>query len=252
MALLRDVPFSRFHSDPMVARAAAELSHLSDFHGPKDPGGRVTPGTIFRGNAGGELVGPYLSQFLLMDIPYGSLTINQRQKTVEPGIDYLTDEESWLAVQNGSVDVPQDEFEPTRRYIRTMRDLGQYVHVDALYEVYLNAALILLGLNAPVDPGNPYVNSATQIGFGTFGGPHILSLVTEVATRALKAVWYQKWFVHLRLRPEAYGGLVHLVKSGKRSPGGLSAPRRCAELRGGRGHQDEVRRIPHADGIPGG
>jgi membrane-associated phospholipid phosphatase len=25
----------------------------------------------------------------------------------------------------------------------------------------------------------------------------------------LKAVWYQKWFVHRRLRPEAYGGLVH-------------------------------------------
>jgi hypothetical protein len=30
-----------------------------------------------------------------------------------------------------------------------------------------------------------------------------------VATRALKAVWHQKWFVHRRLRPEAFGGLVH-------------------------------------------
>lgn len=29
-----------------------------------------------------------------------------------------------------------------------------------------------------------------------------------------KAVWYQKWFVHRRLRPEAYGGLVHLRKTG--------------------------------------
>jgi hypothetical protein len=38
---------------------------------------------------------------------------------------------------------------------------------------------------------------------------HILSLVTEVATRALKAVWCQKWFVHRRLRPEEFGGLVH-------------------------------------------
>ncbi len=62
---------------------------------------------------------------------------------------------------------------------------------------------------APFDPGNPYVDSKTQIGFGTFGGPHILSLVTGVATRALKAVWYQKWFVHRRLRPEAMGGLIH-------------------------------------------
>jgi hypothetical protein len=64
-------------------------------------------------------------------------------------------------------------------------------------------------MGAPFDPGNPYLGSATQEGFGTFGGPHILSLVTEVATRALKAVWYQKWSVHRRLRPEAFAGLVH-------------------------------------------
>ncbi len=66
------------------------------------------------------------------------------------------------------------------------------------------------------DAGNPYeanhADSLTQVGFGTFGGPHILSLVTEVATRALKAVWYQKWFVHRRLRPEAYGGRGELNK----------------------------------------
>ena len=27
-------------------------------------------------------------------------------------------------------------------------------------------------------------------------------------------MWYQKWLVHLRPRPEAIGGLVHLIKSG--------------------------------------
>jgi len=92
-----------------------------------------------------------------------------------------------------------------------MRDLATYVHFDALYEAYLNACLLLLDprIKAPFDPGNPYVDSRTQVGFGTFGGPHILSLVTEVATRALKAVWCQKWFVHRRLRPEAMGGLVN-------------------------------------------
>ena len=42
-----------------------------------------------------------------------------------------------------------------------------------------------------------------QQGFAHFGGPHILSLVTEVATRALKCVRYQKFNVHRRLRPEA-------------------------------------------------
>jgi len=91
--------------------------------------------------------------------------------------------------------------------------MAYYVHVDALYEAYLHAALILLEHNAPLDPGNPYLTSQTQIGFGTFGGPHLLSLVTEVATRALKAVWYQKWFVHRRLGLEAFGGLIHRMKN---------------------------------------
>ena len=45
------------------------------------------------------------------------------------------------------------------------------------------------------------------------------SSALEVATRALKVIWYQKWQVHLRLRPEAYGGLVHLQHSKKRPYG---------------------------------
>jgi hypothetical protein len=122
--------------------------------------------------------------------------------------DYMTTFDTWLDIQNGAA-AGQDQFDSQRRYIRNGRDLGQYVHVDALYEAYLNACLILLGLGAPFDPGNPYTTTTKQDAFSTWGGPHILSLVTEVATRALKAVWCQKWFVHRRLRPEAFGGLVH-------------------------------------------
>ncbi|CAN5834761.1 hypothetical protein BH18ACT11_BH18ACT11_02990 [soil metagenome] len=50
-----------------------------------------------------------------------------------------------------------------------------------------------------------------------FGGPHLLSLLTEVATRALKAVWFQKWFAHRRLRPEAFGGRIHNHKTGAKN-----------------------------------
>lgn len=216
MALLRDVPFNGFDGNPDVAAAATEISGLEDFTGPKI-GGQVTPATIFRGCYEGDLAGPFVSQFLLHDIPYGSLTISQQQRTVVPNQDFLTDFPSWLAIQNGGP-AGDDDLDPTLRYVRSMRDIGRYVHVDALYEAYLNACLILLGHGAPFDPGNPYEppqpDAATQIGFGTFGGPHVLSLVTEVATRALKAVWWQKWFVHRRLRPEAYGGLIHVKVAG--------------------------------------
>ena len=37
--------------------------------------------------------------------------------------------------------------------MKTPRDLATYVHYDALYEAYLNACLILLGMKAPLDPG---------------------------------------------------------------------------------------------------
>jgi hypothetical protein len=210
MALLRDVRFTDFAANADVAAAAASLSGFSDFRGPKS-GGLVTPGTLFRGFTPGDLAGPYVSQFLLKPVNFGTLRIGQRQRTAVANQDYLIDFAEWLAVQNGNDVDPAapGTFDPTRRFIHNMRDLATYVHFDALYEAYLNACLILLDIGAPFDPGNPYTDSRTQLGFGTFGGPHILSLVTEVATRALKAVWYQKWFVHRRLRPEAMGGLVH-------------------------------------------
>ena len=59
--------------------------------------------------------------------------------------------------------------------------------------------------------------NANTGGFALWGGPHILSLVTEVATRALKAVRYQKFNIHLRLRPEALAARVH-VRDKKRFP----------------------------------
>lgn len=83
-----------------------------------------------------------------------------------------------------------------------------------LYQAYFTAFLVLNTIGAPPNPGNPYVGSTTENGFGTFGGPDFAGTLGEVATKALNAVWYQKWFVHLRPRPEAIGGIVHLIKTG--------------------------------------
>lgn len=214
IALCRDVPFTRFDDDPLVAEAVADLSTAySDLRAPRQAG-EVTPGTLFRGDTRGDLVGPCLSQFLLKDVPYGTLLVRQLQDTPEKR-DFLTDVTEWLKVQDGADRGPKRN-RGKRRYIQTPRDMAHYVHFDALYQAYLNACLILLGMDAPADAGNPYNFSANQAGFGTFGPPHVLSLVTEVATRALKAVWFQKWNVHRRLRPEEFGGRVHLHLTGRR------------------------------------
>jgi hypothetical protein len=215
MALCRDIPFEEFDTHPLAAQAAAELSTLPEYRAPRQ-GGIVTPATLFRGDTKGDVRGPLLSQFLLRDIQYGTLRIPQLHDTVRQRKDFLTDFNSWLAVQEGRDVAPIKRDHKDRRYLRTPRDLANYVHFDALYEAYLNACLILLDLGAPTDTGNPYGHSMNQDGFGTYGPPHVLSLVTEVATRALKAVWFQKWFVHRRLRPEAFGGRVHAHLTGLR------------------------------------
>lgn len=212
MALLRDVSFRDYATNGNAADAAADLNVFSDFRGPREAGA-VTPGNLFRGTSPGDLVGPYVSQFLVKDVQFGSLRFPQRQQTVAPGTDFLKTFPDWLNAQNGGPFTPETVVSPTR-YIRNLRDMAHYVHVDALYEAYLNACLILLDLGAPFDPGNPYSGVANQAGFATWGGPHVLSLVTEVATRALKAVWYQKWFVHRRLRPEEFGGRIEAHVTG--------------------------------------
>ena len=111
-------------------------------------------------------------------------------------------------------------FDGSRRFIYTPRDLATYVHYDALYQAYLNATIILLGMQTPFDPafaslsgmrdrfvlGTPVMQNSG--GFALYGGPHILTLVTEVATRALKAVRFQKFNNHLRLRPEALAARI--------------------------------------------
>jgi hypothetical protein len=221
MALLRDVNFTDYGTGagtdvgPNTSTDAANslTNDFTAFTGPRDAAGAVTPATLFRGFTRGDLVGPYVSQFLLKPVVFGTLRFNQRQRTAKTDLDFMMAFAEWLSIQNGAQPAVApghpSNFDTFRRYIRNARDLATYVHFDALYEAYLNACLILLEMGAPFDPGNPYQDSTTQAGFGTFGGPHILSLVTEVATRALKAVWYQKWFVHRRLRPEAFGGLIH-------------------------------------------
>ncbi|MBI3304704.1 MAG: phosphoesterase, partial [Deltaproteobacteria bacterium] len=72
-ALTRDVPFADYDTHFLTNAAAADLSKCTDFRGPK-VNGPVTAATLFRGNTPGDLAGPYLSQFLWLDVPQGVMT----------------------------------------------------------------------------------------------------------------------------------------------------------------------------------
>lgn len=202
-ALMRDVPFSNYATDPLAQAAINDLQQFPLFQ-------NVTIDTLFRGETPGDVVGPYISQFLWKPVPFGAQTITQRYRVPVAGNDKMTSYDEWLNIQNGLPPSSPLSYDPTTRYIRNGRDLGEYVHLDFSYQAFLNAALILLGFGGgALSNTNPYKTIANQGGFVQFGAAHILDMVTRAALAALKAAWYQKWQVHRRLRPEEYGGLVH-------------------------------------------
>lgn len=255
MALARDVPFTGYVTDPLIAAAGADLAGvfpnqftIAGTYNAHHVKVTVTPSTLFRGFTAGDRIGPYISQFMLMDVPYGAQFIPARIRTLLPSVDYLTGYNAWLEVQRGC-DASQSALDSMPRFIRNGRDLAQFVHVDRDFNAFLNACLILLsgrdpprrgearpGFAVPFAPGLPYVNPTTppaeefpaanppplpppgrstnQIGLGTFGDQHIKSVLVGALSRAFHAVWYQKWCVHRRLRPEEFAGRVHLNQTG--------------------------------------
>ncbi len=214
-SLLRDVAFTKYAGNPIAIQAAAELSAMPDYAGPRNGSGRVTPNLLFRGIFPGETVGPYISQFMITPTALGQQPISQQLMTYLPGIDYMTDLSTWSQVQNGIDTGLQNQVDPQLRYLHNGRGLASFTHVDVLYQAYFTAFLVLNTLGVPLNPGNPYVSSKTQNGFCTFGGPDMAACLGEIAARALDRVWYQKWMVHLRHRPESGGGLVHLIETGQ-------------------------------------
>jgi len=168
-ALCRDVPFADFGTNTMVQAAVTDLNKFSETVGPKQ-GGSVTTGTIFRGETPGDLTGPYISQFLLKDIPYGNGKIQQTYDCPAPGDDFMTTEADWLSIQRGFTPSPLVKGNP--RYISDARVLGEFVHKDYSYQAYLNAALILLSIGVkdyglPAELVNSDAITQTHANFGT-------------------------------------------------------------------------------------
>jgi hypothetical protein len=166
-ALTREIPFAEYATHTLITAAAEDLSRCSEFRGSK-VNGVVTSATLFRGPTSGDLVGPYLSQFLWLDVDHGSMTLTQRNRVPIAHDDYMRTYPEWLNIQRGLPPTRVNVLDPTPRYLRNRHDVGEYVHRDFIYQAYLNACVILLAMNAPLKANNPYRRSLTQSGFITF------------------------------------------------------------------------------------
>src|SRR5262249_14459380 len=100
-ALTRDVPFRDYETDTLVAAAVADMNAFTE---PltSGTGENPTPATVFRGETRGDTIGPFLSQFLWLDIPYGIKAIEQRYAVPSRGQSFLTNYAEWLACQRGA------------------------------------------------------------------------------------------------------------------------------------------------------
>ncbi len=207
-ALTRDVPFARWNHDATIAAAANDLANANQ---------PLSIASLFRMPFKGVADGPYVSQFLLLPVPYGDLPIEQRYLSPVPNQSFGVTPADWAALQNGHPAQTRTQIESERRFLATPRGLAEFVHRDYTFQAALYAGLILcsLGKDALAD-NNPYKWAKSQSGFATFGPPHIIDSMARAANAATKAAWFQKWSVHRRIRPEEYAGRVHATLTGAR------------------------------------
>jgi hypothetical protein len=130
-----------------------------------------------------------VSQFLLQPTALGSLPIIQKYITSKAGEDFMTGPAEYLNVRNGIL-TGKILTPGAALYLHNGRGLAAYTHDDVLYQAYLIAYLVLStisnGTPAPLNPGNPYIGSKTQNGFGTFGQPDIAATLVAVAGEAIR------------------------------------------------------------------
>ena len=178
----------RLSDRAVAAQAAAELSTLPHYAGPRDAANQVTPDLLFRGASPARRTGPYLSQFLLQPTALGSLPIIQKYMTNvaaaawRPPTSCRTPPNSCrsrTAIHRQNLTPGHDAGIPAR-WPRARRLYPRRRPVSGIFHRLPGAE----HTQGPVpNPGNPYIGSDTQNGFATLGQPDIAATLAAVAAR---------------------------------------------------------------------
>ena len=221
MALLRDVPFANYTSDPRVPPILAALNALSDYRAPRNAQCQVTPELLFRGPTAGDRKGYYVSQFLLLPATLGIAKFSQQYTILQAAQDYMTTVTSWLAVQNGNLPTGPQATDPTPRFLYNMRAGASYVFADQPCQACMVAAWILQALGCPANPANTLAKQRVESPFIDASPSDFLDTLFRCGRMAGLASWHYKWTA-LRVRPEAYAFQVQQGKTTRSNPYGLN------------------------------
>ncbi|XWV26003.1 hypothetical protein QJ857_gp1077 [Tupanvirus soda lake] len=231
LAIARDVPFNEYGKNETI-KHLLQTTNLNDpgvltylMYAPAAPLLPFTVQSIFRGVGQGDVYGPYVSQFLLLDVVGGALKTPQKYlvpstlseaKAGGYRVDWGVSLQETINMQNGNLQLlppatPPNKINP--KYIYSGRALAEACHNDYPYQLFLQAALILYSLGAQTNVGWPtYPNQVSFV--SNNGSSTLLCAISEVCGIALKHSWYWKWLHYRKLRPEAFGLWTHDVKAG--------------------------------------
>lgn len=227
MALSRDVPFNNYDCDEKINKildymndrvVLSKLKKYSHF-------GLITTKSIFRGISDNQLSGPYLSQFLYLNVPIGATTIVQKYNVYPTkefsllnniNVEWGISSNQIISIQETNLNnlppIPIEHLQ--KRYIYSGRALTEIVHNDPPYQFYYQASLILTTLGCQTNPGFPSFKNQTNL-ITNSGTSQLLTSLGEVTNLALKHVWYWKWQVYRRMRPEVYSLWIDNIKNNK-------------------------------------
>lgn len=242
MAIARDVSFVNYSTDLIISKLLNskymnnkciiknmlykplmlnnkfnECYHkMTNFYGSKN---------LFRGHTAGEEFGPLISQLLLLNVPIGSVIMQQKYMSLitkniasimnPPGrIEWGINKMEMINIQNCiPVQSRASQSVQQNTYIYNGRSLAEAVHNDVAYQYYYQAALILNKLGVSVNPTFPvYKNQSSFITGPAL--PNVLCSLGTITDIAIKHAWYWKWKIYRKLRPEVFSLWVSNIKDG--------------------------------------
>jgi hypothetical protein len=257
MSWLRDVPFYEYtnNSNYMQSYITKILTYLNQMMPNNNNFSHPLPATaanLFRGKTKGDLLGPYVSQFLIhkprqnyhtaftASLPQFKAAIPAESDVLEhymynnPIItstnldtsggnlgrsDFGLIESEFINIQNGyikgGVTIPTN-YKPftVSRCVLTGRDLATLVHADYPAELLIRAVEILLTNGAPLSKSNPYVSKILGNGFGGFVHFSGVEIHNLMGEIAKEALKVAWYFKYhnMRMRPEEFAGKIHYQK----------------------------------------
>jgi hypothetical protein len=204
-ALIRDVPFGLYGDNALARQAKDELVWVD---------AQRFSGSLFKMELPEIDRGGFLSQFLIQPVPLNGTQSAQRILCPTSSNDFMTTDDSWAACQNGDRARSITTHLETPRYIFNGRALAEFVRYDFAFQAFLWAGLILQSWGRrALNPGLAGRYTQSSSAFVNNGWPRVFALLAEASEMALQDVWFWKWRIFRRLRPEELGGRYSLATS---------------------------------------